>query len=231
MDKTPSTVVNALQPLPLELGNALLLPPTIGHCILLDRLDTGILQAKELPTGAALFTAIFILSHPSLESERLLAHSDKAFQSAVADFSRKIPTLDEAMIGVILAAHVNRAFEPYADTEFPKINDRDGWKEIPIAGKTPGNGLGWLANLVGCIASGRIPREILDMPVATAFALAVINRIQSGAEWRDLTYIERDEEAAATAPPPPAEPAPQSKPASKTALKTIKSRRAKALNG
>ena len=188
MERTPDIVSRALQPLPNQCGTVTLLPLTIGHALLLDRLATGALQRNGL-AGLPLLRAVFILSRPSAATETLLEGGIAALEAAETDYAATLTGLDEPTLSRWLFAHVLAAFEAEAEVIFAE----DGEVEL-IAGD--GNGLGGILNLASAVVEMQLVRshrELLATPVSVAIVLTTAGAIRRGATWADPTYVDRQE--------------------------------------
>jgi hypothetical protein len=195
--RTPAIVLRSLLPAPLRIGGVDLLPLTIGHCLVLDRLDSAALGNTLGLTRLDLFRTLYVLSHPYDVSEQQLARDREAFDAVVVGFSRSVPNIEEIELNAIIQAHLVGAFASHADVDFKPT-------EGSVQYGPDGNGFGWAMNLVCALIefTHRPLAEILAMPIATAFALCACSMVRSGAEWRDDSWTmaerhEREDAAAA----------------------------------
>ena len=101
------------------------------------------------------------------------------------DTGQRVSDLEAVIIGLLIEAQT-----PSADTRFPLPQ---GVIEEETVSQH-GNGLGFVLTAVDLICGdyGWSLDEVLEMPVATAWALIVARRINNGAKWREPNYYERE---------------------------------------
>jgi hypothetical protein len=186
--RTPSYLIRAFLPAPLVIGGVVLQPPTIGHCLILDRIGSKTLSGDGMD-AADVMTCLCVLASPYSSSRQTLDFSREVFDAAVVEFSKTIAPLDAVELHLLLRAHLAGAFQSFIKTEFKKA---EGEGEVQYG--ADGDGVGWLGSLITALLNqAHWPmEEILNTPIATAFALTTINRIHNGAEWADFSYVAID---------------------------------------
>lgn len=59
-----------------------------------------------------------------------------------------------------------------------------------------GNGMGWVLTTIDCLCAdyGWTIEYVMNLPMATAFALLTARKINQGAEWTEPSFYERDQD-------------------------------------
>jgi hypothetical protein len=180
--RTPQIVLRSLLPSPLRISGLALLPVTIGHCLVLDRLGSAALTGEPMKQ-VDLFRCLYVLGYDYQFAAARLDLGLDVFDAAVVEYSKTIPVIEETEIQLILRAHLQGAGQSNADVEFKQ-------EEGAVQFGPDGNGCGWILNLVSALlALTHQPMErILDTPVITAMALSVVDRVRAGAEWHETSW-------------------------------------------
>lgn len=193
MTRTPVTVVAALQPLPLTVSGITLLPLTVGHCLLLDRLGVDI-WAKEWRDDETA-VALFVLSRPQSESCAIMAKNRTDFDNAVVTNYSTTANVDNEYLTLFILSHCRSAFSAFASLDPPRIGSTTSESFEPLGSCQDGNGLGWLLNIVidyQVRAHCWDWRALLDLPIATAFVLSTADKVSEGWTWRQPSFVAMD---------------------------------------
>jgi len=181
----PKTAVNALLALPLPIGKAKLLPPSLGVMLLLECLDSPFVREEaETATSLDTFVAAYILAS-GFEKASAVHIEGKLRDEAVkwcGENWQKDYDLKDVIQALLIAA-----FAPLAKTHSAL---EKGISEVNVYG----NGLGYLLTTLDalCADYGWTIEYALSIPMATAFAMLVARKINSGEEWSEPNYFERD---------------------------------------
>jgi hypothetical protein len=175
-----------LLPVPARAGTAQLRPLTFGGALLLDRLQSPLTVGGEA-TDDDVIVAGYLLTLPY----RLAAaeHCDGVLERNAKqwaeDTEQRVSDLEAVVVGLLIEAQ-----QPAADTRFPLPQ---GVIEEETVSQH-GNGLGFVLTATDLLCGdyGWSLDEVLEMPVATAWALIVARRINNGAKWREPNYYERE---------------------------------------
>ncbi len=205
MTRTPTTICSALNPLPVylaaagcrslmarifrfEIGKSLcILPVTFGHVLVLDKL--GINWQASVLAQEDVWPLAFVLSRPHRESVMFLAEGKAAFDNAVLGFFEatvKRFTLDvEGVLAVAIKGQLVAMADSFRAHATPN-------RPVRVC-EDEAFGLGWLLSSISQLSE--IPAitafapSVLDLPVATGFALMTARDIREGDDWEEASYV------------------------------------------
>ena len=152
---------------PVALG-----PLTLGKCVLIDAL--GVDPCRTVAEKDAALVAYVLKGEAA---SRRFDENEKSFKA----FSRRVKSHLKTLCKAVNET-MNDAFATYVKPQPPKG-----------PAKTTPSGIGWWLSYAEALCGdyGWTWQQVLDMPLATVFALAVAQRARYGIDHGDADYIER----------------------------------------
>jgi hypothetical protein len=106
--RPPAEVREAMDPEEPVISGIRLLPLSMGHMETLEAIGSPLLFGGSAATTRDINAALFVLSHPSLESYRL--RKCGKLDEAIAEFSDALPMASAKDLVDALSEHIDRAF-------------------------------------------------------------------------------------------------------------------------
>ena len=180
MLRTPAVVIGALQPLPFVAGKIKLLPVTIGHVLLFDRLGLSPLENDTL-SDEELYKLVFVLSRSQQDGCEALAKGKEFFDERIVQTCKDTIAIDVEVFKVLVLTHIRSSCSAFSQLAPPKQESSgDMVTYTPLAHSVEdGNGLSWLLNVAYAYqAQTHCSRdELLDLPLSFAIVMNVACKV------------------------------------------------------
>jgi len=139
--KTPSTVVDAFAPDPLDIAGIELKPIRMRTWLCLEKIDSPFIHGvgSEV-TIEDLLRALYVITQPAAEVRAALRGGEASLSEAVDAFSERIPIAALPEITTKLAAHLAAEFSPRAEMAREEEGSGTGPKPIAFSATAPGAG-------------------------------------------------------------------------------------------
>ena len=139
--KTPSTVVDAFAPDPLDIAGIELKPIRMRTWLALEKIDSPFIHGTggEITTED-LLRALYVITQPAAEVRAAIRGLDVALSEAVDTFAESIPIAALPQITAKLAEHLAAEFSPRADMVREEEGSGTGPKPIASSAMAPGAG-------------------------------------------------------------------------------------------
>ncbi|MCE0498797.1 MAG: hypothetical protein LV481_12710 [Methylacidiphilales bacterium] len=140
-DRTPSTVVDAFAPDPLDVAGIELKPIRMRTWLCLEKIDSPFIHgAGGEVTIEDLLRALYVITQPAAEVRAALRGGEAALSEAVDAFAERIPLVALPQITAKLAGHLAAEFSPRADLVRDEEGSGTGPKPPAFSATAPGAG-------------------------------------------------------------------------------------------
>jgi hypothetical protein len=172
--------------MPMKVGKTRFRPATLGGILLLDKLQSPLLETDEESSALDCFVAAYILGHDYREVA--VVHAEGELQQVALAWCQENWDKDTDLEPCIREC-LGMAFETLAKTKWP---DSAQTTEVSLFG----NGLGYVITTVDLLCNhyGWTVEHVLAMPAAMAFAMLTARKINTGAQWSEPSYLEREQD-------------------------------------
>ena len=140
-DKTPSTVVEAFLPDPVELGGIELPPITLRTWLYLEKIESPFVRGGAAKTTLEdLLRALYVISQPPGEVGAAIRAGGERLTQAVDTFAERLSLAHLPHLAAKLAGHLSAEFSPRADMVRDEEGSGTGTKPRASSATAPGAG-------------------------------------------------------------------------------------------
>jgi len=139
--KTPSTVIDAFLPDPIDVAGLELKPISMRTWLYLDKIGSPFIRGQAGDFDVEdLLRALYVITQPAAEVGAAIRAGDARFSEAVDVFAERLPPSALPQLGVRLAGHLAAEFSPRSEMIREEEGSGTGPKPTAFSATVPGAG-------------------------------------------------------------------------------------------